>query len=111
MVKKYNLKLTNELRDKTGKVRSQQITWQRADKGNMNFDEVRRIYQGLLDKGIPYDKIYIVASNPYMKFFSIKGRRDYEISDIDDEEYWMNRSQETRDKLEELEFVNFIVYK
>jgi hypothetical protein len=40
-----------------------------------------------------------------MNFFTIKGFNDVDIIDFGNEEYWMNKSQEIREKLEEFQFV------
>ncbi len=44
-----------------------------------------------------------------MNYFTIKGYDDVNITDFDDEEYWMNKSQGIREKLEQFQFVYFNV--
>ncbi len=100
----YN-KIFKDERDKSGKIKVKEIALERKDKGTMNFKEVEDIYQQLLNRGYTYDKISISVANPYMNFFTIKSFNDVDIIDFGNEEYWMNKSQEIREKLEEFQFV------
>jgi hypothetical protein len=78
---------------------------------NMNMKQVRAVYEGFLRAGVPYDKILLLGSNPYMNYFTLKAMRNLEITDIDDDEYWINKSEEVRDKLEEISILTIVLYK
>jgi len=104
----YN-KIFKDERDKSGKIKVKDIALERKDKKTMNFKEVDNIYQELLDRGYKYDKISIVVSTPYLEYFTIKGYDAVNIIDFDDEDYWKNKSQEIREKLENFQFVHISV--
>jgi hypothetical protein len=109
MANPYNSKVLIK-RDKRGKEVCRQIAMQRVDKRKLSIPQIQRIYEGLL-RNRPHDKIRILVSNPYQNYLTIKGTRDYEINNFDDDDYWQGVSQPIRDKLSEIEYVHFIVYK
>ncbi len=75
----------------------------------MNFKEVDDIYQEFLDRGYTHDKICVVVSTPYLNHYTIKGYDSINLRDFDDDDYWMNKSQEIREKLKDFQFVHFCV--
>jgi hypothetical protein len=112
MPKEYNMNLVKVNKDKRGVEVNRQLAIQRKDKCHISFGQVNKIYQGLLRQNIPHDKIRIVFSNPYENHYTIKGIRDYDIANVDDDDYWDGGvSQEIRDKLKEMDFVHFYIYK
>ena len=107
----YKKKLIKVNRDKTGREISKQIAMNKTNGGDMTMKQVKSIYNGFLRAGVPYDKIRLLGSNPYQNYFTLKGIRDLEVVDIDDDEYWINKSEEVRDKLIEISILTIVLYK
>jgi|APFre7841882793_1041355.scaffolds.fasta_scaffold161538_1 hypothetical protein len=101
-----DLKVVNEKFDKNGKLYSKQISIQNKNKTFIKPKQVNKIYKSLTES-IPAKNIRVLVTNPYLNYFTLKTGENG--INMDDDDYWANKPEDVKNKIEQFSMVHFVI--